>query len=156
MRLRLGTLKRVEALYGIVEEMRFTELQQMTASVREAQQAISVQQQVARSAHLDSRDALKGDDRMGWEIAETQRATAGWKRRRLENIRTERQTLCDEARERYVASQLKSEQMKRVTEGIVTRMEVERERRMQAMSDDRFLTRRRWTDARDRLRIDQR
>jgi hypothetical protein len=152
MQPRLQTLKRLVTLYGVVEEMRSVELQRMTAAVREAQQAIGVQQQVARSARVDGRDALMTDDRMGWEIAETQRESAGWKRRRLEQIRSEREVLSDEAREQYVVSRLKSEQMKRLAEGVALRAEIEEGRRVQAASDDRFLARRRWSDAQGRIR----
>src|ERR1700733_2229616 len=152
MQPRLQTLKRLVTLYGVVEEMHSVELQRMTAAVREAQQAIGVQQQVARSARFDGRDALMADDRMGWEIAETQRESAGWKRRRLEQIRSEREVLSDAAREQYVVSRLKSEQMKRLAEGVALRAEIEEGRRVQAASDDRFLARRRWSDAQGRIR----
>jgi hypothetical protein len=152
---RLQTLKRLVTLYGVVEEMHSVELQRMTAAVREAQQAIGVQQQVARSAHFDGRDALMAEDRMGWEIAETQAESAGWKRRRLEQIRSEREVLSDAAREQYVASRLKSEQMKRLADGVAVKAEIDEGRRVQAASDDRFLARRRWSDAQDGMREDQ-
>jgi hypothetical protein len=128
------------------------ELQQMTAAVREAQQAVEVQQQVARSARFDGRDALMADDRMGWEIAETQRESAGWKRRRLEQMRLEREVLSDAAREQYLASRVKSEQMKRLAEVVAAQAEIKEGRRVQAASDDRFLARRRWSETRERIR----
>jgi hypothetical protein len=149
---RLQTLKRLVTLYGVIEEMHSLELQQRTAAVQEAQQAIEVQQQVARSARFGGRDALMADDRMGWEIAETQRESAGWKRRRLEQMRLEREVLSDAAREQYLASRIKSEQMKRLAEGVAARAEIEEGRRVQATSDDRFLARRRWSDTRERIR----
>ena len=64
MQPRLQTLKRLVTLYGVVEEMHSVELQRMTAAVREAQQAIGVQQQAARSARVDGRDALMADDNL--------------------------------------------------------------------------------------------
>jgi hypothetical protein len=149
---RLQTLKRLVTLYGVVEEMHSLELQQMTAAVREAQQAVEVQQQVARSARFDGRDALMADDRMGWEIAETQRESAGWKRRRLEQMRLEREVLSDAAREQYLASRVKSEQMKRLAEVVAAQAEIKERRRVQAASDDRFLARRRWSETRERIR----
>jgi hypothetical protein len=132
--------------------MHSLELQQMTAAVREAQQAVEVQQQVARSARFDGRDALMADDRMGWEIAETQRESAGWKRRRLEQMRLEREVLSDAAREQYLASRVKSEQMKRLAEVVAAQAEIKERRRVQAASDDRFLARRRWSETRERIR----
>ena len=50
MQPRLETLRRLVALYAAVEEMHSTELQRMTAAVRETQQAIGIEREVARSA----------------------------------------------------------------------------------------------------------
>jgi hypothetical protein len=156
MQTRLKTLQRLVSLYAAVEEMHSTELQRMTAAVREAQQAIGIEQEVARSARVDGRGALLVEDRAGRRMAETQQATAAWRRQGLELIRLEREELNDAAREQYVASRLKKEQIKRVFDDIAARMEIEERRRTQAASDDRFLARRRWTDAREKIRDEQR
>lgn len=155
MQTRLETLRRLATLYAAVEEMHSTELQRMTAALREAQQAIMVEQEIARGAGVDGRAALLGGDRACWLMSETQRETAAWRRGRLEPIRLEREELNDAAREQYVASRLKREQIKRVFDDIAARMEIEEGRRMQAASDDRFLARRRWTDAREKTRDDR-
>jgi len=156
MKTRLETLQRLVTLYAAVEEMHSTELQRMTTAVREAQQVIRVEQEVARAARLDGRGALLTGDRMGWTMAETQQETAAWRRQGLEQIRLEREELSEAARERYVASRLRREQIKRVFDDIALRMEIEEGRRLQAASDDRFLARRRWTDARETMRDKQR
>jgi hypothetical protein len=153
MRPRLKTLQRLTTLYAAVEEMHSIELQRMMAAVREAQQAIGVEQEVARSARTDGRGALLTEDRVGWMMAESQQETAVWRRRRLEQIRAERERLNDAAREQYVASRMKREQMKRVLEDIGARMDTEEGRKTQAASDDRFLARQRWTDAQEKLRM---
>jgi hypothetical protein len=88
-------------------------------------------------------------------MAETQQETAAWRRERLEKIRLEREELSEAAREQYVASRLKREQMKRVFDDIAVRSGIEEGRRMQAASDDRFLARRRWTDTQEKMRDDQ-
>jgi hypothetical protein len=155
MRARIAVLKRLVTLYGMVEEMRSVELKRTTAAVREAQQAIVVQQQREGEARLDSRDALMSGDCMGREIAEIQRQTAGWRRLRLDKIRVERETLSDAAQQQYLASRLKSEQMKSVAEGVAARVEMEERRRTQGISDDRFLARRRWNNTRKRMPIDR-
>jgi len=46
--------------------------------------------------------------------------------------------------------------MKRVFDDMAAGMEIEEGRRLQAVSDDRFLARRRWTDEQKRLRDKQR
>jgi hypothetical protein len=155
MQTRLKALQRLVTLYAAVEEMHSTELQRMTAAVREAQQAIGVVQEVVRSARVDGRGALLAGDSVGRMMAETQQETAAWRREGLERIRLEREELNDAAREQYVASRLKREQIKRVFDDIAARVEIEEGRRMQAASDDRFLARRRWTDAREKMREGQ-
>ena len=92
---------------------------------------------------------------MSWTMAETQQATAAWRGRGLEQIRLEREELSEAAREQYVASRLKREQIRRVFDDIAARLEIEEGRRLQAASDDRFLARRRWTDAREKTRDKQ-
>jgi hypothetical protein len=156
MQTRLETLQRLVSLYAAVEEMHSTELQRMTSAVREAQRAIGIEQEVARSARTDGRGALLAGDRVSWMMAETQQETAAWRRRGLEQIRLEREELNESAREQYVASRLKREQINRVVDDIAARMEIEGGRRMQAASDDRFLARRRWTDSQEKKRDQQR
>ena len=146
MRARMDALKRLAALYGVVEELHSVELQRATAALREARQAIGAQQDRARSARGDGRMAVTLGDRMGRTAAEVLGERADWKRRRLDEIRVGREELNDSAREQYVASRLKSEQIRRVVERVNERVESEERRRRQAASDDRFLARRRWTD----------
>src|SRR5258705_7246238 len=153
MRTRLETLQRLIALYGAVEELHSTELQRTTAAVREAQQVIRAEQEVARAARTDGRGALLAGDRVSWMMSETRQETAAWRHRGLEQIRLEREALSEAAREQYVASRLRREQIKRVFDDIAVRTEIEEGRRLQAASDDRFLARRRWTDARDGQRM---
>ena len=154
MQTRLATLQRLVALYLAVEEMHSTELQRMTAAVREAELAIGVEQEATRSANVAVRAALLAGDRASWMVAETQRETAAWRQQGLEQIRLEREGLNDAAREQYVASRLKRMQIQRVFDDIAARMAIEEGRRMQAVSDDRFLARRRWTDSRERVKND--
>jgi hypothetical protein len=156
MQTRLDTLQRLVSLYAAVEEMHSTELQRMGSAVRAAQQAIGIEQEVARSARVNGREALLAGDRVSAVMAETQQKTAGWRRRRLEQIRLEREKLNEAAREQYVASRLKREQIKRVLDDMALLMEIDRGRRLQAASDDRFLARRRWTDAQAKTRDKQR
>ena len=147
MSTRLETLQRLMNLYAAVEQMHSTELQRITIAVHEAQRAIEMEQSVAQAARTDGREALSVGDRAGWMMSETQQETAGWRTQRLVKIRLERQELSDAAREQYVASRLKKEQMKRVFEEMERRTAVEEGRRVQSTSDDLFLSRRRWTDA---------
>ena len=156
MQTRLETLKRLVTLYAAVEEMHSSELQRMVAAVHEAQHAIGIEQEIARSARIDGRGALLAGDQVSCMMAGTLEETAVWRRRGLEQIRLEREERNEAAREQYVASRLKREQIKRVVDDITAQMAIEEGRRMQAASDDRFLARRRWTDAREKVRDGER
>jgi hypothetical protein len=155
MESRLQTLRRLASLYAAVEEMHSNELQRTIAAVREVEQTIGAEQEMARSARVDGRGSLLAGDRMGRTMAETQQETAVWRQRGLDQIRLEREELNDAARDQYVASRLKREQIKRVFDEIASRVEVEEGRRTQAASDDRFLARRRWTDKREKMQRDR-
>jgi hypothetical protein len=152
MQTRLTKLKRLAALYGVVERMHSVELQRTAAAVREVEQAVATQQSVARSASFDSREALMTGDRLSWSLAKAQRETAEWRQDRLEQIRLERQELNDAAKEQYAGSRVKSEQMKSVVSGVTAKTEIDEGRRMQAATDDRFLSRRSWMGARQSSR----
>jgi len=152
MRSRLEMLRRLASLYGSIEELQSAELQRRSAAVQEAEQALGFQQAVVRSSHIDSRDALVSGDRVNWTTAKLRQEIAEWKQQRLQQVRRERQILSDEAKKQYLASRLQSEQMKHVADHAMAKKEIEEGRRMQAALDDRYLARRRWTDARDDLR----
>ena len=128
------------------------ELQRTVIAVREVRQAIEVQHDLFRSARSHGRAALQAGDRMEWTMAEAQRETTVRRRRRLDELRLEREQVSNMAKEQYVASRLKCEQIKSVVDCIEKQREIESKRKTQAVSDDRFLARRRWTDAREELR----
>ena len=155
MQPRLEVLQRLVTLYGVVEEMHSTELRRMTAVVRETQQSIGVEQELRGAARKDGHAALHTGDRMSWAVAETQQEAAAWRGDRLEQMRREQILLRDAAMEQYVASRLKKEQMKRARDDIAQGVEIEKGRRTQAASDDRFLARRRWTDAQEVRRFEK-
>ena len=155
MQPRLKRLKRIAALYEVVERTHSVELQRARIVVREAKQAIEAQQMIVHAAGFDGREALVRGDRMGWALAETQQVVAAWKEERLEEIRLKREELSEVARERYAASRLKNEQMNCVVEGFAARVEKEERRRFQATTDDRFLSRKLWMEARQEARRTQ-
>jgi len=153
MQTRLQTLQRLVSVYGTVEEMHWAELQRMTKTVNEVQDAIEIEMQISNSTRLEGKGALVNEDRIGWEIAETRRARAGWRQRDLERIQAEQRALQVAAHDRYTASRLKSEQIKSIAGDMRARAEIEEQRRSQAASDDRFLARKRWSDTRQKKRM---
>jgi hypothetical protein len=144
------------ALNEVVERMHSVELHRAMSVVREAEQAIEAQRTIIRGMEFDQREALVMGDRMGWSFADTQQEVAAWRAGRLEEIRLKREELSGVARERHAASRLRSEQMNRVVEGVAARTEMEEGRRFQAMTDDRFLSRKVWMETRKETREDSR
>lgn len=138
------------SLYGGIEEMHSIGLQRTIAAVQEVEQAIDVQQETVHVSKVQSRDALIVGDRMEFATARAQREIAEWKQERLQQIRLEREMLKDEARKQYIASRLQSEQMKHVVNSAEAQAEAEAGRRAQTGLDDRFLARRRWSDAQEK------
>ncbi len=151
MHARLAELKRLMSLYGDIEEMHSSGLQRATMAVQEAEQAIGDEEERARTSSSHGRDALVAGDPLGLAAARTQREIAEWRQERLRDLRLEREMLKDEARRQYLASRMQREQMRYVVDNAATLAEVEAGRKMQAALDDRFLARRRWSDARDQL-----
>jgi hypothetical protein len=143
---RFATWKRLATLYGAVEGMHQAELQRRRAEVQEADEAIGTQRMRAKFVRSNGSGALREGDGIGWRSSEKLRQVEDLKRRRLEEIRTERETLTEGARAQYLASRQRTEQIKVVLDQLAKRIEEEHARRTQALSDDRFLARRRSTD----------
>jgi|SRR6185437_5376384 len=150
---RLATLKRLMSLYGEIEEMRSSGLRHAMAAVHEVDQAIGAEQKRARASNAGGRDALIAGDPLGLAAARTQREIAEWRQERLQEVRLEREMLKEEARKQYLASRMQSEQMRYVVDNAAAQAEVEAGRKVQAALDDRFLARRRWSDARGPLQV---
>lgn len=156
MREKLDPLNRLKKLYETVEEMRAVELQRAAAALHEAQSAADAELSVAHSARQDGREALSSGDRVGWAAAEARRGAAGRKRQRLEVIRSERARASEAAKEQYLASRLKTEQMKKLSASVAEQVAVAEEKKMQAATDDRFLARKKWKNKHDERRGAQR
>lgn len=150
MRRRIEVLRRLAALYEVVEKVRSAELQRTISALRGAEEAISVHCGVLRSARIASRAALVGGDRMGSILAETDTEIVAGRGERLQEIRIERRALQVAAEEQYLASRRESDQMTRLREDLSARQAIVEGRRVQAMADDRFLAQKRWMEMRMR------
>ena len=152
MRERLAALRRLNAVYEMVEEMHSVEARMAAAAVAEAQGAIHAEEARTYEARLGEREALLTDDRVSWSLAIVHEEIAVQRKKLLEPILEEREERSDEARARHLASRLWSERMRSLVENTNTRMTVEEDRRAQAVADDRFLARRAWKQRRQQDR----
>lgn len=145
---QLKALRRLARLYDMVERTHAVTLQRCATEVREAERAIELQRAAVRSAAFEGRAALVLDDRVGWSLAKVQRELARWRSEGLEHIRAQCEVARVSAQEHYVASRIKSEQMRCVVNDVEERAAIDGGRRSQAESDDRYLSRRSWVEAR--------
>jgi len=144
MRDRLLALKRLSAMYEMVEEMRLIETRHATAAAMQAREAVLAEETRTLEARLGGREALLTDDRMGWSLAVAREEIAEMRRCQLEPILEEREERSEEIRRSYLASRLWSERMKSLVASAEERTLADKERRIQASADDRFLARRFW------------
>jgi len=125
----------------MVEEIHSTETRGAALAVTEAQMAVRAEAARTHEARQGGREALLTDDGLGWSLAVVHEEVALRRRKRLEPLLEEREERHEEARERYVASRLRNEQMKSLVEDASAQIAAEEERRAQAFADDRFLSR---------------
>lgn len=132
--------------------MHSIDLERAALDLREAERAIGAEKEHARASSSRGRDAMLVGDSLGRAAARTQEEISEWRQQRLHEVRMERQMQEEAARRRYTVSRVQSEQMKYVLDRTETQMEIEAERKAQTALDDRFLARRRWSEAREELR----
>lgn len=156
MRTRLEPLNRLKTLYKIVEENHAVELQRAEAASHEAQSSVDAEMEIATSARHDGHRAISSGDHLGWAVAEAQRRAAVLKREWLETVRNERACAREAAKEQYLASRLKNEQMQRVSANVAEQIAAAEEKELQAATDDRFAARKKWKNKRDERRRPQR
>ncbi|NYF80343.1 hypothetical protein [Granulicella arctica] len=148
---KLPVLKRIEVLYGLVEQMHSVALRQAVALVHEVETVIAEQSEQIRCARSDALEAMLHGNRENRALADVQREIGGRKRQQLEAVCRVRKIASDRAREDYDTSRLKSEQVKSIVESNQSAIQLIEDRRTQASSDDRFLSRLRW----NQLRLDE-
>ncbi len=69
MRERLAALRRLNAVYEMVEEIHSAEARRAAAAVAEAQSVIHAEEARKYEARVNGREALLTDDRTGWSLA---------------------------------------------------------------------------------------
>jgi hypothetical protein len=141
-------LKRLATLYGLVQDARLAEMRSAMVLLAEVEEAIATQESMLWMANAFGRGALEQGDRFGWKQAGMHATLAVWSGERLEVIREERDALSETAKQRYRASRVQAEQMDKLLEHATRQAELIEGRRLQAITDDRFLSRRRWAEMR--------
>src|SRR5271170_2458015 len=116
MRERKMMLKRLAMLYGLVQNVRSTEMQRAMVLLAEVEDAIATQESMLWMANAFGRGALEQGDRFGWRQAGTNATLAVWSCEQLQVIREERDALSEIAKQRYRESRMQAEQMGKLLE----------------------------------------
>jgi hypothetical protein len=143
---RKRTLKRLATLYGVVVEAELLEMRRRLSLLDEIERAIVTQETAVWKAQEIGRTALKESDLLGWRQARVEAAIVAWNNDQLNAVRDERSSLYEAAKERYSTSRILSEQMDKLLEDTNRRAVEVEERLVQTMSDERYLSRRRWME----------
>lgn len=144
MRQRLMTLKRLGAMYELVEEIHSGEARLAASEVGEAEAAIHNEIDRSILARRGERLAIEREDYMGRSTMEAQEEMAVRRKRQLEPVLDRRRKISEMARAQHMASRLWNERMKSLIEDEVERITILEERRLQALTDDRFLAHNRY------------
>jgi len=144
MREKLAALRRLGAVYEMVEKMYSIEARKAYGAVLEAQSAILAEEARTHEARTGGREALLMEDQTGRSLAVLHEYIADRRKKQLEPILEEREEMRDLAQQRYLASRLLRARIKSIVDKASERMVAENERRSQATEDDRFLARRTW------------
>lgn len=139
MRQRLEILRRLGAVYELVEEMHSMEARMAAHEVNVVESAVRSEVDALIAARDGEREAIREEDRMGRSSMAAQGEVAGQRRRQLEPILERRQKISEAASTRHRNSRLWSERMKSLIETEASRITAVEERRRQLFLDDRFL-----------------
>jgi hypothetical protein len=144
---------RLAALYEMVAYTDGVAVDQARAAVREVEEVLEQQSSLARSVAQLGRDALLREDASEWLLRESQLELALWNRSGLELLRGRRRELQEQAVERYRKSLLDESQADTLATQARTEAQRSGERRQQAETDDRYLSRMRWLEQRAARRV---
>ena len=142
--MKLTSLKRISELYGLIERTRAMELGMVAAAVVEVEQAGSMQDRIRREQTDAVYAALLVGDQADRALAQVQREAAEVRMQRLSSIQVEREALRNAARISHSEIRVQMEQVDSAAERARKLEELESSRRMQAMTDDRYVSRRAW------------
>lgn len=141
---RRKRVERLGALYRRMEQMREMDLHRAASAVGAS---VLRQQEERAEDHAEAslgRTALAAGDRQEWMLAEAGRELIGLRMLRHREVQLRLEHEREVATEVYARSRLQRDQMERLASGQRRTAEAIEDRRNQAASDDRFLSRRAW------------
>ena len=153
IRSRFVNLRRLAAIYGMLEHNDRLSLDRANAAVQEAETLLDEQAVAARTSAAEGRDALVHENRSQWLMSESQREFSLWNQASLNSLLHKRGQLQQQAVERYRESLVQRDQMNAIANSARIASDAEVMRREQAETDDRYLSRARWLARREASRV---
>jgi hypothetical protein len=135
-------LQRLLAIRRICEDVDRGMMGMALAAVAEVDLALNAQRAELIRGTQAARVALSAGERGDWLMADAQSEVAGWNRGRLGVLREARAVEVPPAVERFLISRREHEQMKLLVRDADLAEQIEEGRKMQAATDDWFLSRR--------------
>jgi hypothetical protein len=141
---RIERLERLGQLFQRVEQMREQELHTASRAVSEIVNLQAEEAAASEAEVITGRMALAAGDPQEWMLAEAGRELIGLRMSRHSDTRVRREEERSAAHARFSQQRLEREQMGRLIEAQRRTTETVESRRLQASTDDRFLSRREW------------
>ncbi len=150
---RAKRLRRLAALYGIVEEIRSLERNRAALAVFVSEQAATQQATVASQALQRGRLALTTADRQDALLHEAEREVARFNADQLTAQQRNYELLERAAAEQHRLALLQQDQLETLLRTMRTRIDEQQKRREQAIADDRFGSITHWLMVRTERRL---
>jgi hypothetical protein len=135
----LGTLRRLAAVYELLEEQAAMDLQKSVSEVVRTKQAMHRENRILRSAACDFEQAQVRGDVLEATIATGTQTVAERRQAIFEERLVEREKRSAEANRTYKSHRLKLEQIRQLLGRANVQLAAETERKEQSIADDRFL-----------------
>ena len=129
-------LKRIAAVYGLVEQIKAAELRGAAWAVEEVEAAL--RREAAALAGRCGGGAFVDENSVDWAVGESSRGYAEARMELLEEMKAEREETMDAAAMAHRESRVRTEQMKSVVARAGRAAAEEEGRRDQGAADDRF------------------
>lgn len=139
MALGLGTLKRLVAVYELLEEQAALDLEKSVSEVVSAKRAMHRENRVFRSAVCDFEQARVRGDVLEATVATAAQTVAERKQGVFEKSLVEREKRSAEASRSYKDHRVKLEQIRQLLGRASLELAAETGRKEQSIADDRFL-----------------
>jgi len=147
MKERAQQLARLRAMREGTERLREVQFAQAQHAVALVDGKVLAIDAARQERHAESHSMLLAGELQGWRMAQASDALAQAAREQMERLRAERLYIAHEKQHAWIASRVKTEQALTLERNVKEQIRAEGDRRAQAESDERFVSRTHWQAA---------